>query len=503
MIDVARETDPARLQQIISLLQFENDRLHKRLRQIEAADAEKYQLELAALSEQIERYQRAMFGRSSERRSRQDKDDKAEQEEKPRTGHGPSAQPSLPVVEVTRELEGCDRNCPECGLEMDEMVGQAETSEEIDVVERSFRIVRTVRKKYRCRCGNHIETALGAPRLIPGGRYSIGFAAMVASDKYLQHLPLARQEKAMRREGLEVTRQALWDQLSALARHLEPTYEAIGREVLRQPVIGADETTWPLLLKGGSKKWWAWAFTSQDAVYYRIAPRRAADVAAEVLGEFEGTVVCDGYSVYPAVLTRLANERAGPPKITLANCWGHVRRKFVQAEPNHPEATEAIELIGELFAIEREAEKASDITRARRELREARSRAVVKELHQWMLAQRALPKDGLGRAITYTDKLWKGLTVFLDDPAVPIHNNASEREMRALALGRVNHYGSHSLRGTQVAAQLYTLFETAKLAGVEPVAYVRMAAERAILAPGTVTLPKDLLIDIESLRKAS
>jgi len=501
MIDVAHETDRERLQQIIALLQFENDRLHKRLLEMEGGDAEQYQLELRALREQIDRYQRTLFGRSSERRT--GKDDRPEKKKKPRTGHGPSEQPSLPIVEMIHELEGSDRHCPECGLEMDEMVGQAETSEEIDVVRRSFRVVRHVRKKYRCRCGNHIETALGAPRLISGGRYSIGFAAMVASEKYLEHQPLARQERAMRREGLDVTRQALWDQISALARHLKPPYEAIGRAVLREPVIGADETTWPLLIKGGSKKWWAWAFTSPDAVYYRIAPRRSADVAAEVLNEFEGTVVCDGYSVYPAVLTRLANERAGPPKIKLANCWSHVRRKFVQAEPNHPVAGEAITLIGDLFAIEREAREADDIIGRRRELRETRSRTVIKELQQWMLAQRALPKSGLGRAITYTAKLWKGLTVFLDDPAVSIHNNASEREMRALALGRANHYGSRSLRGTEVAAQLYTLFETAKLAGVEPVAYVRMAAERAIMAPGTVTLPKDLLVELDSLREAS
>lgn len=503
MIDVARETDVKRLQQIISLLQLENDRLHKRLRQIEAAGGEKYQLEIAAITEQLERYQRAMFGCSSERRTGKNKDNNAEQDEVPHTGHGPSAQPSLPIVEVTHELDGPDRNCPECGLEMDEMVGQAETSEEIDVVERSFRVLRHVRKKYRCRCGSHIESALGPPRLIPGGRYSIEFAAMVAADKYLEHLPLARQERAMRREGLEVTRQALWDQLSALAKHLEPTCAAIGREVLSQSVIGADETTWPLLAKGASKKWWAWALTSKDAVYYRIAPRRSADVAAEMLAAFQGTVVCDGYSAYPAALARLAQERAGPAKITLANCWSHARRKFVVAEPNHPVAGEVIELIGELFAIERKAEQTGDEIKARAELRQDRSRAVVEQIRHWMLAQRALPKSALGRAIAYTDKLWKGLTVFLDDAAVPIHNNASEREMRSLALGRANHYGSRSRRGTEVAAQLYTLFETAKLAGVEPVAYVRMAAERAILAPGTVTLPKDLLAGVEPLREAS
>jgi len=516
MIDVARETDVNRLQQINALLQFENDRLHKRLQQLEVKDTEQYELELASLKEQIDRYQRKIFGRSSERRNcssdddakddgtDKDKDNETKSADKPRRkGHGPSTQPNLPIVEVTHELEGCDRNCPECGLEMDEMVGQSETSEEIDVVERSFRILSHVRKKYRCRCGNHIETALGPPRLIVGGRYSIEFAAMVASDKYLNHLPLARQERAMQREGLNVTRQALWDQISALASHLEPTYEAIGRDVLSRPVIGADETKWPLLAKGGTKKWWAWAFTCPEAVYYLIARQRSADVAEQVLGDYHGTVVCDGYGVYPATVNRLAKDRAGPATIRLANCWSHVRRKFIEAERAHPVAGEVIELIGKLFKVEREAAESGNVIEARRRLRKSRSEKLVKEIEQWMLCQRTLPRGGLNKAIMYADRLSKGLKVFLDDPAVPIHNNASEREMRGLALGRVNHYGSRSQRGTEVAAQMYTLFETAKLAGVEPVAYVRMAAERAILVPGTVTLPRDLLVDAELLRRAS
>ena len=495
-IVVERETDVARLQQMVALVQYENEQLHKRLRKIVDDNDESYQLEIKAIREKLERFQRKLYGHSSERRGHQggDQGSNGEQDKKPRTGHGPSKQPALPIVEAeVYDLEGSDRNCPQCGLEMNEMAGQAETCEEIDVVQREFRLVRITRKKYRCRCGNHIETAPGPARLIPGGRYSIDFAAMVACDKYLDHLPLARQERAMRRQGLEVTRQALWDQIAALAAHLEPTYEAIGRKVLAEPVIGADETTWPLLEKGGSKSWWAWAVTSSDAVYYRIAPSRSAQVAAEVLGDFEGTVVCDGYGVYPAVLRRLANERAGPPRIRLANCWSHVRRKFIEAEPNYPEAGEALELIDRLFAIERRAAEATDIVEARRELRRAESRMVIDEIHGWMLGQRSLAKTGIGRAISYTDKLWKGLVVFLEDPVVPLHNNASEREMRALALGRVNHYGSRSLRGTKVAAAFYTLLETAKLSGLEPTLYLSMAAKRAILVPGTITLPQDIL----------
>ena len=488
---VENETDVGRLQQIVKLVQFENKQLHQRLRRMSDERDGDYQLEIQNLREQLERFERKMYGRSSERRGKGG-NDSGKQDSKPRTGHGPSEQPALPIQTVTYELDPNDRACPECGLEMDEMVGQVETSEQIDVVQREFRLQRINRKKYRCRCGNHIETAPAAARVIPGGRYSLDFAVMVAGDKYLDHQPLARQERAMRRQGLDVTRQSLWDQIQVLAGHLEPTYEAIGRKVLAAPVIGADETTWPLLAKNASKKWWGWALTAPDAVYYRIAPNRKAETAMELLAPYEGTVVCDGYGVYPAALRRLCEQRAGPVGIRLANCWSHVRRKFVEAEPNYPEAAEALELIDELFRIERTASEAGDVEAERGRLREQRSTSLIDELRAWMLAQRTLPKSGIGRAIAYTNNMWTGLTVFLKDPAVPLHNNASEREMRALALGRVNHYGSRSLRGTQVAALYYTLVETAKLSGVEPMGFLATAAERAIRSPGTATLPGDI-----------
>ncbi|MBY0307832.1 MAG: transposase [Phycisphaerales bacterium] len=126
------------------------------------------------------------------------------------------------------------------------MKGQYEESEEIDVVQRSFRIVRHKRQKYVCQCGECVETALGPPKLIAGGRYSVDFAIEVAIAKYLDHAPLARQERQMRRAGLEVDRHTLWDQLFALHRHLVPSWEALHGQVLAADVILADETRWPL-----------------------------------------------------------------------------------------------------------------------------------------------------------------------------------------------------------------------------------------------------------------
>ena len=366
------------------------------------------------------------------------------------------------------------------------MAGQFEEADEIDVVERSFRIVRHKRQKYRCRCGGCVDTALGPPKLIPGGRYAVGFAAAVAIGKYIDHLPLARQVKQMRRAGLSVTSQTLWDQLEALARHLTPSYEALAGRVLEAPVVGADETRWRLLTPGKSKTWWAWSVTAPEAVFYRIASSRSAAAATELLGGYSGVVMCDGYRAYHA----LARERDGPGGFVLAHCWSHARRKFVEAEPDYPKAGEVLALIGELYALEAEA---GDDPARRAEIRQTRSREIVARIHDWVLTQRILPESSLGKAIQYTGGIWEGLCRFLEDPAIPLDNNATERAMRGVALGRKNHHGSRSRRGTEVAALFYSLVETAKLVGVDPALYLREAARRAILAPGTVTLPRDLL----------
>jgi transposase len=492
VIDIATETDIERLRQVAQLLESENDRLHRRLKELttrlataEGSQAESLQLEIRLLQEQLAHQRRVRFGQSSEKKKPATKSEDAKPREA-RRGHGPTEQPSLPVVEVLHQLDEADEICPSCGGELAEMKGQFEEADEIDVVERAFRIVRHKRQKYRCRCGGCVDTALGPPKLIPGGRYSVGFAAAVAIGKYIDHLPLARQVKQMRRAGLSVTSQTLWDQLEALARHLTPSYEALAGRVLEAPVVGADETRWRLLTPGKSKTWWAWSVTAPEAVFYRIASSRSAAAATELLGGYSGVVMCDGYRAYHA----LARERDGPGGFVLAHCWSHARRKFVEAEPDYPKAGEVLALIGELYALEAEA---GDDPARRAEIRQTRSREIVARIHDWVLTQRILPESSLGKAIQYMGGIWEGLCRFLEDPAIPLDNNATERAMRGVALGRKNHHGSRSRRGTEVAALFYSLVETAKLVGIDPALYLREAARRAILNPRTVMLPRDLL----------
>lgn len=495
MIDVSAEKDIDRLRQVALLLQTENNHLHRRLQDLAGDDPAALQLEIEQLQEKLSAAQKAMYGASSEKRSTKPGSSKVASEAPPakQTGHGPTEQGKLQLVVDTVTLLEKDRQCTECGEYLPEMAGQFEISKTIDVVERSFHIVETRRQKYRCRC-SHVVTAPVPPRLIPGGRYTIGFASAVAVAKYLDHMPLTRQERQMRRQGLQVTSQALWDQIDALAKHLEPTYHAIRDRILSEPVVGADETTWRLMKKGATKKWWVWSVSSPDAVWYKIGPSRSKEAARELLKDFEGTIVCDGYSAYSAMVKDRREARAGPDPAVLAHCWAHVRRKFFEASRHYDEAERALDLIGRLYEIEREAAVADDpeaVLLRRADLRQQQSSVVVKSLRMWMAQQRVLPKSSIGRAIHYADGIWSGLERFLTDPRIPLDNNQTERGMRTVAVGRKNHYGSKSLRGTQVAAQLYTLIETAKLVGVNPEEYLYAAAYKAVVRPGTITLPHD------------
>jgi transposase len=494
--------DVKTLQQVASHLEKTTIRQSKKIARLRAENARLKgehadpQMELKLLKEQLAAMQREVFGESSERRPREVKLDDDESKAS-RRGHGPKSQPNLPVEEVTHTLEEDDRPCPICGETLVEMGDQSEESEEITVVGVEYKILKHRRQKYRCRCNEQVMTAPGPAKHIPGGRYSVDFAVHVAEDKYLDHLPLERQVKRMGRAGLEVDSQTLWDQINVLARILEPTYVALCKMVLELGMVYADETSWRNHENSNTSKWWTWCVATDNIATYRILNSRSQKAAKKVLSGFEGIAMTDGYTAYQSLARSSSN-------FELAHCWAHVRRKFLEAADfNRDLSEQAVRLINTLFAIEREVPRAGPdatdeekqrILELRRRVRQERSKPVIKELLEWAGKHdgAVLPRSKLGKAITYMLKLWKGLTLFLEDPRIPLDNNAAERALRGVVVGRKNHYGSKSKRGTEVAALFYTLFETAKLSGVDPRAYVTLAANRAIADHGAVTLPSDL-----------
>lgn len=476
------------------------------------------ELEVKLLQQAVERRERELFGDSTERRPKEPPAGEAPEqsprpaaERKPQTGHGPRQQTQLPIEPCRHHLDDADKVCPDCGLALSEWEGQFEESDEIIVVERQYRIRHHEKQKYRCACG-HIEAALGPPRLIPGGRYSTEFAVDVAVDKYSDHLPLNRQVERMARAGLVVDTQTLWDQLAALAAMLDGCYQALIRHVLAAPVLAVDETTWRFFGPGaerlGRKKGTLWGACGNGAVFHQVEGSRSAETAEAVLRGYRGVLLVDGYEGYPAMVrARELSPQDGPT--TIAHCLTHARRKFVKAEPHYPEAARAVELIGKVYEVERQVDEASVADEAERlalraKLRREQSAPLMQELRRWAREQRkVLPRSSFGKALAYIDERWEGLTRFVEDARIPLDTNAIERALRAPVLGRKNHTGSQSKRGMTAAGCFYSLLGSAKLAGVDPRAYLIEAVRRALVNPKDTLLPHQYRIELDTLEAAA
>lgn len=492
MVKLAAEQNVDTLRQISLLLDRENQRLMATNIELRAELARLRGLpDVEQFAFTVERQLQETRTRIFQRDAADTPQDTPRPTRPPQVGHGPREQPTLPIVEMRHELAGDERQCPACGGALIEMAGQYETSARITTVKVTYQVEHHHRQKYRCACNGAVVTAPGPAQLLPGGRYAPEFAVGVAVAKYADHLPLERQVRMMAREGLHVDSQTLWDQIQVLARHLEPTYDALGARALAAPVINVDETRWPRLGSSSPSAGTVWGVHAPTVSFYRILPGKSADEGRQVLGGYRGTVVVDGFAVYEVL------ARDGPG-LTLAHCWAHTKRKYDDITEHWPLACAEIgALIGELYAIERLVPGSFPGDGAaqtlRQQLRQERSRPILDRIWQWATVQVGLPRSDFGKAVRYMLERWAGLTRFIDDPRIPLDNNAAERALRGPVVGRKNHYGSRSLRGTQVAGVFYTLCETARLVGVDPSAYLLCAVYAAIARPGTITFPEDLI----------
>jgi len=330
----------------------------------------------------------------------------------------------------------------------------------------------------------------------------------------------------MERRGLEVTTQALWDQLERMYILLVPTLVALHERILQAELVHADETSWRVMRPGSSKKWWVWTISDGDAVYFQIVPTRAKAAGRQLFKDYAGLVMADDYAVYTA-LEKERTRQGGrvqimdgdgdiltlpTPDYVLASCWAHARRYFDKAARYHDEAERALDLIDALFMIEREAKAsaeakvarareagepdaqqgyASYLCEARRHLRTERSQSLVAELDDWRHSQRPMPGSAMDEALNHLDKIWGRLLLFLDDPRIPMDNNLAERQVRGPVLGRKNFQGSRSETGTRVAALFYSLLTTCRLMGIDPHAYLLEALRRATADRNDVFLPHD------------
>jgi transposase len=469
-------------------------------------------LEVEKLKLQIARLRRQQFGRSSEKIARTieqlelrleeleteapaasddasaangDQSAPAEQSSSPdRKRSERRALPAhLPLREVVHE-PSC--TCPACGGEM-RKVGE-DVTQILDYIPGHFEVVRHVRPAFSCRrCESMVQSPM--PSLpIERGQAGAGLLAHILVSKYCDHLPLYRQSGIYAREGVDLDRATMAAWVGKIAALASPLVEAVAGHVMAAEKLHVDDTPVPVLAPGTGKtktgRLWVYLRDERPfggrappAVVYRYSPDRKAEHPRAQLADFHGFLQADGYSGF-GPLYESANGQ--PATVTEVACWAHVRRKFydIHVATNAPIAGEALQRIGQLFDIERAAMGRSPEQRQR--VRQSAARPVIDDLAAFFDASLAMisGRSELAKAIRYARSRWAALTRYLDDGTLEISNNAAERAIRPLALGRKNYLFAGSDAGGERAAAAYTLIETAKLNGLDPEAYLRLVIGR-------------------------
>jgi hypothetical protein len=346
-----------------------------------------------------------------------------------------------------------------------------------------FKVIRQVRPKLSCACCERIVQAEAPSRPIERGVAGPGLLAHVLVSKYCDHLPLYRQSEIYAREGVELERSTLADWVGGTSQLLAPLVEVLRRHVLSATKLHADDTPVPVLAPGNGKTKTGrlWTYVRDDrpagdttpaAVWFAYSPDRKGEHPQAHLGHFTGTLQADGYAGFDAVYET--------GRIQEAACWAHVRRKFYDLHVAHKSsvAAEAMERIAALYAIEKEIR--GHPADERREVRGTRARPLLDSLKQWLeeTLGKLSRKSDTAMAVRYALSRWKALLRYCDDGRIEIDNNAAERSLRTVALGRKNYLFAGSDAGGERAAAIYSLIGSAKLNGLDPEAYLRNVLSR-------------------------
>lgn len=382
-------------------------------------------------------------------------------------------------------------SCTCCGSERIVKMGE-DMTETLEVIPRQWKVIQTVREKFTCRDCEKISQPPAPFYPTPRGWAGPKLLATILFEKFGQHQPLNRQAERYTREGVELSLSTLADQVGACTTALEPIHALIRAHVLDAGRLHADDTTVPLLARGGTRTARLWTYVRDDRPFSGAAPPAALFYFSRDrektnpnrhLAAWHGVLQADAYGGY----NDLYREGREPAPVTSALCWAHARRKFFvladiagnvrKGKPAHdisPVALEAVKRIDALFDIEREINGLS--AAARLKTRQRLSRPLVDSLHDWMLAERGLMSKhaDVAKAINYMfeKNRWTAFTRFLEDGRVCLTNNAAERALRGVALGRKAWLFAGSERGGDRAAFMYTLIVTAKLNDVDPQAWL-------------------------------
>lgn len=381
------------------------------------------------------------------------------------------------VIDVPEKEKVCA-----CGSEKHRM-GE-DVSEELEIVPVQVFVRRIIRPKYACRkCSGSIVQAPAPDRPIHKCTAGPSMLAHIVTYKYEDHIPLCRMEKILGRMGIDITRSNMSNWAMMLHDLSRPLIEHMSARLLQSHVIHADET--PIRVQqpeGGTKRSYLWVYLGDSKapyIVYDFQPGRSRAGPEKMLGKYRGYLHTDGYIAYEEICNQV--DENGKLRIQSVACWAHARRKFKDAEETGDNrASLALDLIGKLYSIEREAAEecrglGEERLHARRlELRQEKSVPVLSELFTWMDGRLdALPQSPLGKALFYAQERKIELKRYTTDGQLSIDNNAVERAIRPVAIGRKNWLFAGNERGGKAAGTFFTLIASAKRNGLNPFEYLR------------------------------
>jgi len=376
--------------------------------------------------------------------------------------------PHLPVMRSTFELPPEQRTCS-CGHELSE-IGE-EITKELERLDISV-VHEIARKKYACKgCEVGVRIAPGPDRVIDRGLLGVGFLAHVLVERFAHHMPYHRLEAKYASEGFDLSRSVLSASSLRCAELLAPVAMQIQRDAKASGVVQTDSTT--VTIQEGSdqnsRQGNVWVYRGLGGqVFFDMTESRGRDGPRAVLEGFEGYLQADAHVVYDSFFK--------DGRVLEVGCWAHARRYYIKAEDAEPDlAKEAIARIRELYAIERQAKEAALSPSALRDLRQAESLPRLARLREWLGLARmqVLDRGAMAKAIDYSLAHWAALVRYCDDGRLDIDNNAAERALRTVAVGRKNWIFFGNERGGEAAAVLYSLIATCRAHDIDPRTYLR------------------------------
>lgn len=433
------------------------------------------------LSKRIEQLERMLFGKRSEKMPPVSKELKrpADHESLQNTRkERRAARNELPETRYEHYVQDDARSCPKCGLSDLKKVGEGKVSTLIELIPARLERQVHVQETLACSCGGYVVTAKGPSRPVEGGHYGPRLMASIVVGKCVDSMPLYRMEKQLKRIGLRISRSSLCNLFHQTADALAPIYHRMLDLMPDYALVMADETPLPVQAENKVHKSYIWTFLNSDFILYRYSRTRSGFTPSAVLKNSEGTLVADGFSGYNAICTPEGRVRAG--------CLAHARRKFFEAKGSAEEAHQVLEKITLLYRIESEAAEKNIIgTDEHLVLRKQRAGPIINDLEKYLAEQKSLhlPKSVMGRAISYAQNNWEELTRFLSDARIPLDNNASERALRIIALGRKNYLFAGNDESAENLAGLYSLVASCELHNINPESYLKDILIRVLTHP--------------------